>query len=139
MDKHIQHYLIQLSRLSKIPENAKLDTLNNEINIYVDNWWNRLRRAVSGDGRTRNFTVVKNVVNILIDSSNFLMQSDSDESREVLIRILNQFDAARIGLGVLINSTYANDPNAAGSLEYISNDLLANQIKKIKQSINLTS
>lgn len=127
MDNVILKYLTTLKVISQIPENGKIDTTGNEINIFPETFRAWFIRTVYGDGREQSIVYLEKFYKEVIDFIEMLLESltrvESVHKQRFLINLTERSVESMEGLRNLIN-TYGKDPRTKAKLECLLDDMI---------------
>lgn len=142
METVTHSYLTKLRIISKIPENGKLDTTQNDINIYYGTLINWVWRKFQGDSKT---TAVKYLTDLYREVNSFsdqLMQNITVEANDLrrnkklvmLVSLTEKIKESLTGVRNLAN-TYKNFLKIVSQLECLEQDIIIPQYRILKNFI----
>lgn len=142
METVTHSYLTKLRIISKIPENGKLDTTQNDINIYYGTLLNWVWRKFQGDSKTATTKYLTDLYREVNSFSDQLMQNISVESNELrrnkkivmLVSLTEKIKESLTGVRNLSN-TYKDYLKIVSQLECLEQDIIIPQYRILKQFI----
>jgi hypothetical protein len=142
MDIILHNYLTKLRIICKIPENGRLDTTQNDLNVYHSNVFNWIWRKFNGD--SKEFTV-KYLIGLYREINSFsdqLMNNINTEKSEtcklkktlILVSLAEKIKESLIGIRNLIG-TYQGYLKIVSLLESLEQDIIIPQYNILKKFI----
>ena len=131
MEKQIQKYLIKLRNVSKIPEKGKIDTTGSDVEIYKGSVVNWIWRWYKGDGRDKAISYFRELYEDVVGISNHIMATDSFDIN-LLDSLKNQTEASVVGI-MNFKLSYKTDEMVTSNIEFILEDVIQPQLKKINE------
>jgi hypothetical protein len=134
MESMLHTYLVRLRIIAKIPERGRLDTTQNDLNIYYDNIVNWLWRKFQGDGKEQ---AVKYLIDLYREINSFsdqLMNNTNAETGDIrrrkkislLVSLTEKLKESLTGIRHLIG-TYKDYLKVVSLLECIEQDIVIPQ------------
>ena len=142
MDTILYNYLTKLRIISKIPENGRLDTTQNDLNIYyatVSNW---IWRKFNGDSKDATTKYLTNLYREIISFSDQLMCNISTETNSfnknkkmiMLVALVEKIKESISGIRNLIY-TYKDYSKVVSVLECLEQDIIIPQYNVLRNFI----
>jgi hypothetical protein len=136
MNQTKRDIIIKLETINKIPKGGKLNLVNNEIEIYKNNWYEWIKRTMSKDGRNNTINYLYNFYDHILLISNELMENNNAKNKIVdLISISVSLINSLIGIYNL-RFTYLKDEKVGSQLTFIGTHYIIAQFNKINEYIN---
>ena len=134
MESMIHNYLVRLRIIAKIPARGRLDTTQNDLNIYYDNMINWIWRKFQGDGKEH---AVKYLIDLYREINSFsdqLMYNINTETTDInrrkkislLVSLSEKLKESLTGIRHLIE-TYKEYIKIVSLLECIEQDIIIPQ------------
>ena len=142
METSIHLYLTKLRIISKIPTNGKIDTTNNDLNIYTNNISNWIWRKLQGDSKTNATKYLNELYKEINSFSDQLMSNintEIDEMRKIkkfimLVSLTEKIKESLNGIRNLIG-TYKDFLKTISILECLEQDIIIPQYRILKNFI----
>lgn len=142
METVTHSYLTKLRIISKIPENGKLDTTQNDINIYYGTLINWAWRKFQGDSKIASVKYLTDLYREVNSFSDQLMQNIIIESNELrqnkkmvmLVSLSEKIKESLTGIRHL-SGTYKDYLKIVSQLECLEQDIIIPQYRILKQFI----
>jgi hypothetical protein len=134
MESMLHTYLVRLRIIAKIPARGRLDTTQNDLNIYYDNIVNWLWRKFQGDGKEHAVKYLTDMYREINSFSDQLMHNINTESTDVrkrkkislLVSLTEKLKESLTGIRHLIG-TYKDYLKIISLLECIEQDIVIPQ------------
>ena len=142
MDNILHQYLTKLRIISKIPENGRLNTTQNDLDIYYDTFTSWMWRKISGDSKdctTKYLINLYREINSFSDQLMHNINSDQNQTSKnkklvMLVSLAEKIKESLTGIRNLIG-TYQNYLKIVSLLEYIEHDIIIPQYNTLKKFI----
>jgi hypothetical protein len=142
MESILHNYLTKLRIISKIPENGKLDTTQNDLNIYYNNVVNWCWRKFSGDSKDCTTKYLMSIYREINAFSDQLMCNINTEQNVVqknkkitmLVSLTEKIKESLSGIRNLIG-TYQSYLKVVSLLECLEQDIILPQYYLLKKFI----
>jgi hypothetical protein len=142
MDSILHQYLTKLRIISKIPEHGKLDTTQNDLNIYYGNIMNWVWRKFNGDSKECATKYLVNLYREINSFSDQLMYNITTEQNIVgknkkitmLVSLTEKINESLSGIRNLIG-TYQDYLKVVSVLECLEQDIIIPQYHSLKKFI----
>ena len=135
MEDRLRTHLRTIRKINQIDENNKLDTTDNEINIYIPTLINWLKRKIKGDGGIRSITYLNKVYAELDKDCNDIIDAKIVIHNNFLLSIIseltNNIDAIN-----RFKKHYEYNANIISDLDCLINDVIKHLHKKISNYIS---
>lgn len=142
MDSILHQYLTKLRIISKIPENGKLDTTQNDLNIYYGTIMNWVWRKFNGDSKECTTKYLVSLYREINSFSDQLMYNITTEQTGIvknkkitmLVSLTEKIKESLTGIRNLIG-TYQNYLKVVSLLECLEQDIIIPQYHSLKKFI----
>lgn len=142
MDTVIHTYLTRLRIISKIPTNGKIDTTNNDLNIYyssISSWVRRKMQGDSKDNATKYLTDLYKEINAFSDQlmSNVDTENDKINKHKKIIMLTSLAEKIKESLAGIRNliGTYKDYLKTVSLLECLEQDIIMPQYRVMQDFI----
>jgi hypothetical protein len=145
MDTVIHTYLTRLRIISKIPTNGKIDTTNNDLNIYYNTLSNWIMRKIQGDNKDNATKYLIDLYREINSFSDQLMSNVNTETDEIhkhkkiimLTSLAEKIKESLTGIRNLIG-TYKDYLKTVSLLECLEQDIIMPQYRVLQDFIPTT-
>jgi hypothetical protein len=142
MDSILHQYLTKLRIISKIPEHGKLDTTQNDINIYYGTIMNWMWRKINGDSKNCTSKCLSALYREINAFSDQLMYNIATERNTIyknkkitmLVSLTEKIKESLVGIRNLIG-TYKDYLKVVSMLECLEQDIIIPQYHLLKKFI----
>jgi hypothetical protein len=142
METVTHSYLTKLRIIAKIPENGKLDTTQNDLNIYDATFWNWVWRKFQGDSKAIAVKYLTDLYREITSFSDQLMHNINTESNilrknkklVMLVSLTEKIKESLVGVRNL-SGTYKNFLKTVSLLECVEQDIVIPQYRILKAFI----
>jgi hypothetical protein len=142
METITHKYLTKLRIIAKIPENGRLDTTQNDLNVYNASVLSWIWRKLQGDGKHNSIKYLNDLYKEINTFTDQLMNSINLEQNStwkhkkytLLISLSEKMKDSLIGIKNL-KGTYAEYPKVISTLECIESDIVEPQYETLLQFI----
>jgi hypothetical protein len=129
MDAQTSKLLIRLRLISKIPENGRLNTYDNQLSLYNNSWYQWFFRNIKFDSKEKTRTILDSFYREIIRRTNDLMKIK--EEKDILFRFKQQLENSIRGIKMLQETTYKEDARLTSFFDSLIEDTIRPQISKI--------
>jgi hypothetical protein len=144
MDSILHQYLTKLRIISKIPEHGKLDTTQNDLNIYYGTIMNWVWRKFSGDSKdctTKYLVGLYREINSFSDQLMYNIKTEQNaisknKKLTMLVSLTEKVKESLTGIRNLIG-TYQSYLKVVSVLECLEQDIIIPQYHTLKKFIPL--
>lgn len=142
METVIHTYLTKLRIISKIPENGRLDTTNNDLNIYYNSITSWCWRKFQGDNKeqaTKYLMDLYKEINAFSDQLMYNINTERDNIKKCrkivfLVSLTEKIKESLMGVRNLIG-TYKEYLKTVSLLECLEQDIIVPQFRVLKHFI----
>jgi hypothetical protein len=142
MESILHNYLTKLRIIAKVPENGKLDTTQNDLNIYHNTLTNWCWRKFSGDSKectTKYLVTLFKEINAFSDQlmNNIITEQNLSQKAKklnMLISLTEKIKESLLGIRNLIR-TYQEYLKIVSILECLEQDIILQQYYILKKFI----
>jgi len=144
MDSILHNYLTKLRIISKIPERGRLDTTQNDLNIYTPTVANWMWRKINGDSKECTTKYLVGLYREINAFSDQLMYNINTETNNIvknkritmLVSLAEKIKESLSGIRNLI-CTYQEFIKIVSTLECLEQDIIIPQYQSMKRFIPL--
>lgn len=130
MEDRIRKHLAKMRKVNQIDENNKLDTTENDINIYIPTFMNWVKRKVRGDGGIRSTLFLHKMYRDLEKDCNDIVVANSHIHDNFLLSIANELKNNVEAIN-RFKQHYVDNANILADLDCLINDVILHLQKKI--------